>query len=119
MEPYLRQQFDMLLLTAADRFCERIAARCEGQDRALRRLRADPDGEGVWLSDFVDALFAEFCLDNAAGAAFVLQATQKRTTSVVAEGNVAGILVQLAKSVFAGLLAAKTAEALDRAERYG
>jgi hypothetical protein len=119
MEPYLRQQFDMLLLTAADRFSERIAVRCEGQAQALRQLRDAPDGEGVWLADFVDAVFAEFCIDNAAGACFVLEAAQKRITSVAAEGTVADILVQMAKSIFAKLLAAKTAESLDRAERYG
>lgn len=119
MDAHLRQQFDVLLLTAADRFAERITQRCQGEGRALHRLQTNPDGEGIWLTDFVDAVFAESCLDNAAGACFVLQATQKRATSLAAEGSVAEILVQMAKTVFASLLTAKAVEALGRVERYG
>ena len=86
---------------------------------ALRRLRENPDGEGVWLTDYVDALFAEFCLDDADGAAFVLRALRTRKVAVSAEGTVTDVLVRLAKAAFADLLAAKVIEALDRAERYG
>lgn len=119
MDAFLRQQFDVLLLTAADRFVERIVQRCEGQSNALRALQADPEGPGVWLSEYVDAVFAEFCLDDAAGAAFVLQALPKRPVTVQDEGTVTDVLVRLAKSTFAALLLAKVVEALDRAERYG
>lgn len=119
MEPYLRQQFDVLLFTAADRFVERIVQRCAGQDNALRQLRDDPQGAGVWLDDYVDAVFAEFCLDDVAGAAFVLQALHKRQITVEDTGSVSDVLVRLAKSVFAQLLASKSIEAMERAERYG
>ncbi|MCX9192324.1 hypothetical protein C3Y87_13065 [Carbonactinospora thermoautotrophica] len=119
MDAYLRQQFDVLLLTAADRFAERIIQRCEGATNALQRLRADPQGEGVWLDEFVDAVFADFCLDDAAGAAFVLQALHKRQVTVEDTGTVSDVLVRLAKKVFADLLAAKVIEAMERAERYG
>lgn len=119
MDAYQRQQFDMLLLTAADRLAERVVQRCGGHAEALRRLREDPRGEGVWLGDYVDALFAEFCLDDVDGAAFVLRALRKRQIAVEDSGSVSDVLVRLAKAAFADLLAAKVIEALDRAERYG
>lgn len=119
MDPYQRQQFDVLLLTAADRFAERVVQRCGGHAEALRRLRENPDGEGVWLGDYVDAVFADFCLDDADGAAFVLRALRKRQVTADDRGTVNDVLVRLAKAAFAGLLAAKVTEALDRAERYG
>ena len=119
MDLYQRQQFDVLLLTAADRLAERAVQRCGGHAEALRRLRENPDGEGVWLADYVDAVFADFCLDDADGAAFVLRALRTRKVAVSAEGTVTDVLVRLAKAAFADLLAAKVIEALDRAERYG
>jgi hypothetical protein len=119
VDAHLRQQFDVLLLTAADRFAERVVQRCAGTANALERLHADPGGEGVWLDAYVDAVFAEFCLDDVAGAAFVLQALHKRPVVVEDSGTVSDVLVRLAKQVFAERLAAKVTEALDRAERYG
>lgn len=119
MDAYLRQQFDVLLLTAADRFVERIVQRCGGQENALKRLQDDPQGEGVWLDEYVDAVFQEFCLDDAAGSAFVLQALHKRTVTVEDGGTVTDVLVRLAKATFAELLTKKVVEAMDRAERYG
>ncbi|MGH3794543.1 MAG: hypothetical protein ACRDRT_14950 [Pseudonocardiaceae bacterium] len=119
MDAYLRQQFDVLLLTAADRFVERVVQRCEGPSNALRQLQSDPQGPGVWLSEFVDAVFAESCLDDVAGACFVLQATPKRSVAVQSEGPVTDVLLALAKDVFAALLVRKAVEALDLAERYG
>jgi hypothetical protein len=119
VEAFARQQFDVLLLTAADRFAERITQRCGGAVPAAAALRADPDGEGVWLGEFVDAVFAEFCLDDAAGAAFVLQAVHKRQVDVHDSGPVGDVLGRLARSAFAQLLTAKVTEAMDRAERYG
>jgi hypothetical protein len=119
VDPYRRQQFDVLLYTAAQNFAERIVQRCAGQANALDRLRTDPQGEGVWLGDYVAAVFAENCLDDAAGAAFVLEALHKRQIAVEDSGSVGDVLVRLAKAAFGELLAAKTVEAMERAERYG
>lgn len=119
MDAYLRQQFDVLLLTAADRFAERVVQRCAGRGTALQQLHTDPQGPGAWLSEFVDAVFAESCLDDVAGACFVLQATPKRPVAVQREGTVTDVLLALAKEVFAALLLAKAIEALDRAEGWG
>ena len=78
MDLHLRQQFDVLLGTAGESFVERIVQRCAGQANALAALTRDRNAEGVWLDDFVDALFADQCLDNAEGAAWVLTALKAR-----------------------------------------
>jgi hypothetical protein len=119
VDAYLRQQFDVLLLTAADRFTERIVQRCGGYHNAQQQLRTDPDGPGSWLSEFVDAVFAESCLDDVAGACFVLQAAPKQNVNIQSEATVTDVVLSLAKDVFTTLLLTKVTEALDRAERYG
>lgn len=119
MDAYLRQQFDVLLLTAADRFTERIVQRCGGYSNAQQQLRTDPDGPGSWLSEFVDAVFTDFCLDDVAGACFVLQAAPKQNVSIQSEATVTDVLLSAAKEVFTALLLTKVIEALDRAGSYG
>lgn len=119
MDAYQRQQFDGVLYMAAQNFAERIVQRCAGQDDALHRLRTDPHGEGIWLDEYIDAVFAESCLDDAAGAAFVLEALHKRQVTVEDTGSVADVLVRLAKATFAELLTAKTVEAMERSEQFG
>jgi hypothetical protein len=125
VDAHQRQQFDVLLLTAADRLAERAVQRCQGEARALHRLQTDPDGEGVWLAELVDAVFEEFCLDTPDGAAFVLAALHRRAAPPPlppdpgSAGTVGDLLVRTAKAAFAGLLAAKVIESLSRSERYG
>lgn len=118
MEPYQRQQFDFLLYTAVDRFSERLIQRNAGVEHALARLRDDPQGEGVWLDEFVRALFNDFLLDNAAGACFVLQALQKRSVAAPAPGTIDAQLREMAARAFADLLARKTAEAMEQQSGY-
>ena len=77
MELYERQAFDMFVSLAVERFCERIVQRNGGMERALARLREDPDGEGVWLGRFVEAFFRENALDNPGGACLVLRALER------------------------------------------
>lgn len=113
MELHQRQQFDFLLLTAAERFAERIVQRNEGPDKALLRLRADPQGEGIWLDAFVQALFQDFLLDNPAGACFVLQALARRSVPPPPTGSIEAMLGSMARRAFADLLAAKTEEMLE------
>jgi len=115
MEAYQRQQFDVLLTTAVDRFAEQMVRRWDSPSAALAQLRSDPQGEGVWVGEFVHALFAEYRLDDVAGAAFVLQALQKRQVST--QETVSDRLVHMAKDVFLELLTAKTVQALTRPER--
>jgi hypothetical protein len=115
MDAHLRQQFDVLLAQSGESFIERITQRCAGQDNALQALEADRNADGVWLDEFVDAVFADWCLDNAEGATFVLCALQRRPLSIAAEGSVADVLVRAAKTAFADLLHGKVLESMARA----
>jgi hypothetical protein len=114
-----QQQFDLLLAQSGEAFIERIVQRCAGQDNALGALQQDRNADGVWLDDFVDAVFADWCLDNAEGAAFVLCALQRRSLTIDAAGTVADVLVRAAKSAYADLLYAKVIESMSRASVYG
>ncbi|WP_337172090.1 hypothetical protein [Gemmatimonas aurantiaca] len=121
MEAHARQQFDFFLNTAIERFVERVEHRCGGPVPALTRLRLDPNAEGIWVDEFIGALFADFLLDNPAGSAFVLQALSRRplsaadVTAMSAEaGTVGDWLQRMARRSFAIMLAAKTEEALEQ-----
>jgi hypothetical protein len=118
MEAYQHQQFDFLLLTAVDRFAERIVQRCGGHAPALERLRADPQGDGVWLDAFAQAIFRDFLLDSPAGACFVLQALARRPAAPPAAGTIEAMLGQLALRAFADLLGAKAEELLEQQAGY-
>lgn len=109
-------------------FAERIVQRCAGQDAAIAALADDPEGEGVWLSQFVDAVFDEWCLADADGAAFVLRALRTRPlpadglTQLSADlvgGTVEQLLIGTAKATFAQLLRNKVLESMRRASVYG
>jgi hypothetical protein len=120
MDNYRRQQFDVLLGTAVERFTERIIQRNGGAGPALGRLRAAPNGEGIWLDQFTRRIFEDFLLDNAAGAAFVLEALARRGAPQPGPpgGTIEELLVRLAQSAFTDLLARKSEEALEQSERY-
>ena len=119
MELHERQQFDFLLMTAVDRFSETIVQRCEGTENALQRLKSDPNGDGIWLDQFVENIFEDFLYNNTAGACFILSALEKRKTAVEAEGNVESILKTMANAVFSELLEKKTIESLERSIGVG
>lgn len=142
MNPHERQQFDLFLALAVERFAERIEQRNGGPGPALERLRTAPESEGVWLSDFVRALFTDFLLADAAGACFVLQALERRPVESLerrpvealerrpaealerrpaespAAGTIGALLGELARGAFARLLAAKTEEYLEQRAGY-
>jgi hypothetical protein len=118
MDLHERQQFDFLLYTAVDRFVTRLEQRKEGATHALAMLRGDATTAQVWIDEFVDAFFADFLLDNPAGACFVLQALSKRPAPAFPPARVEIALVALAKRVFAGLLAEKTEETLEQHAGY-
>ncbi len=118
MEAYQRQQFDLLLMMAVDRFVERMVQRCAGAEAALVRLRADPQGEGIWLDRFVQAIFQDFLLDNPAGACFVLQALAGKTIPPPAAGSIELMLQTMARRAFADVLALRSEEALEQMIGY-
>lgn len=116
MDAHARQQFDFLLNAAIERFVERCEQRCGGPVPALARLREDPNSDGVWVDEFVQALFTDFLLDNPAGAAFVLQALVRRSLPVVTKpaGNIGDWMQAVAQQAFAVVLTNKTEEALEQ-----
>lgn len=119
MNPHERQQFDLLLALSVERFVERLEQRNGGAGPALERLRQAPEGEGVWLSDFVGVLFQDFLLDDTAGACFVLEALERRSIAPSAGAAPIGSLLRdLARRAFAALLAAKAEEALEQHAGY-
>lgn len=122
MDAHQRQQFDVLLALAADRCAERCEQRCGGAEAALARLAADPQGEGVWLDDFVRAVFADALLEGPDGATWVLAALARRPLPPLAldgartVGDAAG---RLAHAAFAALLRDRVHEELARRAATG
>jgi len=108
------QQFQFLLFTAVERYTERLEQRCGGSSAALRRLRHEPDGEGIWLTQFAEAIFNDFLLNNAAGACFVLRALSSQPAPPAAGSTIDAHLQSLARAAFAAVLQSKTEESLER-----
>ena len=120
MHLHERAQVDFLLNTAADRFVDRLVQRTGSLEAGLAALRADPQGEGVWLDEFVRAVLRDFLLDNAAGYCFVLQALADRRLDGVAGLDVDGATVTDALAVlalrsFSAVLAAKVDQGIEMA----
>jgi hypothetical protein len=123
MDLHQRQQFDFLLQTATERFVARLEERFRGAEPALARLRGSPDGEGVWLGAFVDAIFQDFLLDDVDGGCFVLRSLPKRsvdwqTAALASAGTVEQGVGALARGLFAELLLQKAVEALEQHSGY-
>ncbi len=118
MDLYQQQQFDFFLYTATDRFVMRLEERFRGADGALEKLQQDPQGEGVWLDQFVDAVLEDFLLNNLPGACFLLQAMSRRTVETVSGGTVETTLMTMARQLFADLLLQKTTETLEQHSGY-
>lgn len=123
VEPHERQYLDVLLAMAVDQFAERIVQRNGGPVHALSRLRSDPQGEGIWVGEFVDAFFRDSLLDTPAGSCLILQAFANRrweAGGVDSEPTTIGEMVQrAAKTAFGALLLQKTEEALERTLVFG
>ena len=117
MDLHERQQFDFLLHTAVERYVERIEQRNQGASRALSLLRENPEAEGVWLSEFVEAVFDDFLLSNSAGAGFVLRALASRKMPEISSKpgqTVEQFAILSARAVFAVLFKQKTEEVLEQ-----
>jgi hypothetical protein len=123
MDLHQRQQFDFLLQTATERFVARLEERFRGAETALATLRCSPNGEGVWLGGFVDAIFQDFVLDNVDGSCFVLRSLPKRSIESQKEtfstaGTVEQGVAALARGLFAELLLQKSVESLEQHSGY-
>ncbi len=95
---------------------ERLEQRNQGTANALARLREKPEQDGIRLTEFVTALFADFLLDNPDGACFVLRALPRRPVEPPPRGTVAEILHAMATATFADLL--KHNKAMERLEQH-
>jgi hypothetical protein len=115
VELHERAQFDFLLNTAAERFVERLVQRTGGLDEGLAALRADPQGEGVWLDEYVRAVLRDFLLDNVAGSSFVLGNCASRRLEGAPAGTVEEVLGELAVRAFADVLAVKVDQGIELA----
>lgn len=118
MDLYKQQQFGFFLQTATERYVTRLEERFRGAAGALEALNQDPNGEGVWLNEFVEAVFEDFLLNNVEGACFVLQSLPKRTAESSAAGTVETIVIEMAKKLFSDLLLQKTIESLEQHSGY-
>lgn len=115
MNDHERMHIDNLVHEAVDLLCETSIQRCAGPGNALRQLREDPNGEGVWLDRFVRMFLGEHALDNEAGACAILEAFARRPMPQVDETTVGATLKRSAALVFSELVRAKADEALERA----
>ncbi len=119
MDLHAQQQFDFLLQTAVERLCLRLQEHHRGAQAALEHL-ASPNQEqaaAAEVQQFVEALFQDFLLDNAAGACFVLQGLAGRKVPPVESRNcpnIEALLVSLAKAALGELLQRKARECLEQ-----
>lgn len=119
METWSRSLFDLVLMSSQDRLFERAAARFGGEDAALARLKSPDDSVEQLVADFVDALFGDFGIADAAGACFVLQGLQRQRVAIASfDGPIEGLLVKVAKDAFSALLVRKTVETAELSMSY-
>lgn len=118
MDLYQKQHFGFFLQTATERYVARLEERFRGADGALKSIKNDAEGEGVALTQFTDAVFEDFLLNNVAGSCFVLQALATRTVAPTEAGTVEATLIGMAKKLFADLLLQKTIESLEQHSGY-
>ena len=121
MDLHEQQQFDFLLQTAVERLALRLTEQCRGAEPALERLGPSEDEPAEPVLQFVDALFADFLLDNAAGACFILQGMASAPVPLPWQEEPATVeqhLVALAKAALARLLHRKVRERLAQMSMY-
>lgn len=116
MNDHERVHIDGLVHEACDLLCETAIARCAGPTNALRVLRDDPNGDGVWLDRFTVMFLGEHALDTTPGACAILECFERRPMPAMgAGGTVAGGLQEASRAVFADMVRRKADEALERA----
>ena len=129
MHQHERQQFEFFLQTAVERYVERLEQRFRGAEAAMQNLRQDPNGQGVWLEGFCQAVFEDFLLNNVNGACFILCAMAQQTLVPICANMELGPskessikvevhLVNLAKRQFSQLLYNKSLETLEQHSGY-
>ena len=115
MNDHERVHIDALIHEACDLLCETSIQRCAGPTNVLRKLREDPNSDGVWLDRFVSMFLAEHALDNEPGACVILEALAKRPMPEVERGTIGETLRRAASAAFTEAVRFKADEALERA----
>ena len=115
MNDHERIHIDALIHEACDLLCQTSIQRLAGPTNVLRRLRHDPNGDGIWLNRFVAMSLAEHALDPDAGACTILEALSKRPMPTSEGKTIGDVLRSAARSAFAELVRMKADEALERA----
>lgn len=118
MNDHERIHIDALMHEACDLLCETAIQRCAGPTNALRRLREDPDGDGIWLGRFIATFLGEHALDTEAGACTILEAFARRPMPAVEGTTIGDTLRAAAIAAFTELVRAKADEALERAAAH-
>ena len=119
MEPYLQQQFELLLQDATGNFAERIVHRCGGPDAALERLAADPDGRGrLTAASSSTPSSPTTCSTTPAVTPSSCEALERRTLPADPGGPVDEVLARLARAAFADVLTTMTAQLIQRQQIY-
>lgn len=118
MEPYARQQFDLLLREAAGGFAERCVHRAGGPDAALALLREDPDSPVLGRSDFIAAMMSENLLDSTAGHCFVLEALERRSLPADPGGPATEVLGRLATAALAEVVTRQAGQVIGQQQVY-
>lgn len=115
MDDHERVYVDALIHEACDLLCQTSIQRLAGPTNVLRRLREDPNGEGIWLDRFVSMLFEERGLDSDSGACAVLEALARREMPAIDGGSIGEVLRAASRAAFAGMVRVKAEEALELA----
>ncbi len=115
MNDHERVHIDALIHEACDLLCETSIQRCAGPTNVLRKLREDPNSEGIWMDRFIAMFLAENALDNEPGACTILEALAKRPMPDVSGDTIGAVLRSAAAAAFTEAVRFKADEALERA----
>jgi hypothetical protein len=113
-----RVHIDGLIHEACNLLCETAVHRCFGAANALRQLREDPNGNGVWLDKFTPMFLSEHALDTVAGACTILEACERRPMPAITETTIGDALKEAAAATFGEMVRRKADEALELAAMH-
>ena len=114
MNDWERVYIDTLLHDACDIVCQTAIQRCDGPTNTLKKLREDPNGEGIWLDQFIPMFLGERAFDTDAGACAILEAFAKKPMPQVQGDSISSTLRGASRSIFAEMVLLKIDETLQR-----
>ena len=115
MNDHERVFIDALIHEACDLLCETAIQRCEGPTNVLRKLREDPNSDGIWTDRFISMFLSENALNNDAGSCTILEALASRPMPSVEGKSISDVLKAASQAAFTQAVLFKADEALERA----